>query len=88
MIIKKSAAVEESKPAPSVAEKPVAFGRELSSYELVKDKRIGVAGVVQALMQSTAYLPQIELMEPGAVDKFLEEKAIRWLEFIKTHSEK
>lgn len=67
---------------------PVAFGRELSEYELLKDRRIGVAGVVQAVLQSTVYVPQIELMEPGAVDKFLAEKAEFWLSEIKRLSEK
>jgi hypothetical protein len=78
-------------PAPAVkkaSKAPVAFGRELSDYELLKDRRIGVAGVVQAVLQSTVYVPQIELMEPGAVDKFLAEKAEFWLSEIKRLSEK
>lgn len=85
-----------SKPAPAVEKKTakkdapakaVAFGRELSDYEILKDKRIGVAGVVQALLQSTVYTPQIELMEPAKVDEFLAEKAAFWVKVIKGVSE-
>ncbi len=81
-------AVEKKAAKKDAPAKAVAFGRELSDYELLKDRRIGVAGVVQAVLQSTVYVPQIELMEPAAVDKFLAEKAEFWLGEIKRLAEK
>lgn len=68
---------------------PVAFGRELSDYEILKDKRIGVAGIMQALIQSPLYMPQVELMQDAAaVDKFIVEKAEFFLDAVKRLSEK
>jgi hypothetical protein len=68
--------------------KAQAWGRDLSDYELAKDRRIGVAGVMQALIQSPIYLQQIELMQDAAaVDKFLVEKAEFFLGEIKRLSE-
>jgi len=70
------------------AKNPTAWGRELSDYEVLKDRRIGVAGVVQAVIQSPIYQMQAELMEPAAVEKFLADKAEFWLSEIKRLSEK
>jgi hypothetical protein len=87
------APVEAAEAAPKVSkavkktEKPVAFGRELSDYELHKDVRIGVAGIVQALIQSPIYMPQIEMLDPAKVDEFLLEKAKLWLANVKELSE-
>jgi hypothetical protein len=67
--------------------KAVAWGRELSDYELLKDQRIGVAGLVQALLQSTIYMPQIELLDPAKVDDFVVEKARFLLKTVKELSE-
>lgn len=73
--------------AQAISKKPIAFGRELSDYEVLKDRRIGVAGVVQAVIQSPIYQMQAELMEPTVVDKFLADKAEFWLSEIKRLSE-
>lgn len=36
----------------SYSGKPMAYGREMSAYELEKDKRIGVQGIVQSIVLS------------------------------------
>lgn len=77
-----------------VAEKKaVAFGRELSEYELAKDRRIGVAGVVQAVIGSEWYAQQAALTDLSskesvdALRKFAIEEVDYWLNVIKGKSE-
>lgn len=68
--------------------KAVAFGRELSDYELLKDRRIGAQGILQAILQSPLYTSQVELLDPTKVDAFIVEKAEFFLEQVKRLSEK
>jgi hypothetical protein len=69
--------------------KAVAYGRELSEYELIKDRKIGIAGIVQAVIQSPIYAQQLVLeTDPAKADAFLKEKAEMWVNFIKEQSEK
>jgi hypothetical protein len=80
------ATVVESSP---VKAKAIAFGRELSDYEVIKDKKIGIAGIVQAVIQSPIYAQQLVLeQDPAKADQFLKDKAEMWVNFIKEQSEK
>lgn len=72
--------------------KAVAFGRELSEYELQKDRRIGVAGVVQAVVGSDWYAQIANLTDlnnkeaVSALRKLAEEEVNHWLAFIQEKS--
>lgn len=95
-------AVESEKvtaPAPKVekaekkAAKAVAYGRELSDYELQKDRKIGIAGVVQAVIGSEWYAQQAALTDlsnkdsVAALRNFAKEEVEYWLTVIKDKSE-
>jgi hypothetical protein len=61
--------------------KAVAYGRELSSYELEKDRRISVQGVVQPILNGFAVAHSMNV--PGeAGHKFIEELARFGLELV------
>jgi hypothetical protein len=61
--------------------KAVAFGRELSPYELEKDRRISVQGVVQPILNGFAVAHSMNV--PGeAGHKFIEELARFGLELV------
>lgn len=87
----------DSAPKPGVAEyvhmteslKPRAYGRELSEYELIKDRKIGIAGIVQAVIQSPIYAQQLVLeQDPQKAEQFLKEKVLAWVNFVREESEK
>jgi len=73
--------------------KAVAFGRELSDYELQKDRRIGVQGVIQAIIGSDWYSQQASLTDltnkeaVAALRKFALEEVDYWVSAIKAKSE-
>lgn len=73
--------------------KAMAFGRELSDYEMTKDVRIGVAGVVQAVVGSEWYAQQAALTDLSnkdsvkALREFALEEVNYWLDVIKSKSE-
>jgi hypothetical protein len=61
--------------------KAVAYGRELSPYELEKDRRISVQGVVQPILNGFAVAHSMNV--PGeAGHKFIEELARFGLELV------
>jgi len=94
----KKEVVEEKaveKPVEKVAKKAakaVAFGRDLSDYELQKDRRIGIAGVVQAIVGSEWYAQQAALTDLSNKDSvqalrdFAKEEAEYWLSVIQEKS--
>lgn len=68
--------------------KAVAFGRELSAYEQLKDRRIGVAGIVQAVIQSPAYAQHLMISKSAEeTDAFLRDRVRYWLNAVKEESE-
>lgn len=69
-------ALNKEVPAP----KAVAFGRNLSDYEILKDRRIAAAGVVQSLSQ--VYIDQAMGLKPDKVDEYVENAARRMLDLI------
>lgn len=60
---------------------PRAYGRELSEYELLRDVRISVAGVVQAVA-NVAYGQHAALVDAKDIDKWVEEKARLTLQLV------
>ena len=77
-----------SAPTVSAPKKAMVYGREASEYELAKDKRIGIAGIVQAVIQSPAYAHIAStMMDESEIDSFLAKKAEYWLAKVKELSQ-
>lgn len=66
-----------------------AYGRDLSDYEILKDKRIAIQGIVQAVLQSDVYKNELELLEDTEKrEKFLKERSEHWLKVVQEMAEK
>ena len=88
-IIKKSEATATVAQNTPKEVKPVAYGRELSSYEILKDKRIGVAGIAQAVIGSPVYAQFLmTAKDANEADKMLTERVEYWVGKVKEISER
>lgn len=65
-----------------MAPKPEAFGRKLTPYEVLKDRRIAAAGVVQSLSQ--IYVDQAMGLKSDQVDAYVEQTARKMMAIIMT----
>ncbi len=60
------------------------FNQPLTEYDLHKDRQIGVAGIVQAVIQSQIYAACIMTMKSDEeIDNFLVSKVRFWIEKVK-----
>lgn len=59
-------AVTPVTPSPGIAEPPMVHGKPLSKYELEKDRRIHVSGIMQAVASSSVLAPFVMKQEDFA----------------------